>query len=336
MSVVRPTIYEWAFAQAKQTHLFVPIAGASLTKKLPYREFTPVTQEKAIHSDRPYFGKGHDFAERVDEIGQQPHFSRTFDATSESLSWGLSLLMGSVSTGAPSSGIYPHTIKFVSPAVQKECLYTTIIEKAGNEYQKLVAGVYIESVALTAEGRENIQIAVTASGRKQVDDVTVLPAVTKTVVFRHNHATMNFGSTGTEVEISDQVVRWSLNLAQNPDVRWMPGQSSGDEKYMRYAFVGTQAISGSIAFFMDKTLRDLFLNHDKCGLTISNYGVLDSRHKFKIEIPVVYINQEAIAQGGQTTELTLSWNEDVTLKDADVVKSPITITLENNLATLLN
>lgn len=335
MAIVRPTIYDWAFAQRKQSDIFTAIAAGSLNKKLPFREFTVSTKEKFIHSDRLYFGKGHDFASRVDQVGEQFHFGRTFDATSEALSWALSLLMGGVVTTGPTTLYYTHVLSWSDPNVQKECLYTTIIERAASEYQKLISGVFVESVVLTATGRENIMIAVVCSGRKQVDNVTVLPSVTPSVVMRSNHATFTFGATGAQTGISESVIGWTLNLGQNPDIRWVPGQSSGEEKNLRYALVGPQTISGSIQFFMTATLRELFLNHDRVGITIHNYGVANVNHKFDIEIPVFYVSQEAIEQSGQTTALTLSWNEDVTVKDDTVAGAPLKITLVNEIPALL-
>lgn len=335
MSIVRPSLFDWAFGQLKQPDIKTAIAAASLNKKLPYREFTPATMEKAIHSDRLYYGKGNSFANIVDNIGETIKFGRTFDATSESLAWGLSLILGGVATTGPTGNIYTHELTFMDPAVFKECLYTTIIEKAGTEYQKLISGVFFEDVTLTAQGRENIQIAIVASGRKQVTNATALPALTKSVVFRHNHATFSFGAAGAEVDISETVQKWNVKFSQNPDVRWVPGQSSGEEKLLRYALTGNQTVSGSITFFLDNTLRNHFLNHDRVALTIYCKGVYHIGHELKIEIPAFYVNQEAIGEGGMTTEYTLSFNEDVVVLDASVPKSPVTVTLKNEIAALL-
>lgn len=335
MSIVRPSLFDWAFGQRKQGDIYTPVTAANLDKKLPYREFTPGVVEKAIHSDRLYYGKGHSFAGNVDQIGQQIKFGRTFDATSEAVSWGFSLLMGNVVTTGPVSGKYTHTITFMDPGVNKECLYTTIIEKAGSEYQNLISGVFFEDITLTAEGRENVQIAITCSGRKQVTNATSLPALTKSVVFRHNHATFQFGAPGAEVTISEQVQSWNCKLSQNPDVRWTPGASSGEEKLMRFALTGNQTMSGSIKFFLDTTLRNLFLNHNRASLIITCTGVYDVAHILKIEVPAFYISQEAIGETGMTTDLTLNFSEDATVKDDLVVKSPITITLVNEVPALL-
>ena len=335
MSILRPSLFDWAFGQLKQSHIKIPISAASLDKKLPYREVTPATMEKAVHSDRLYYGKGNSFANIVDNIGEQIKFGRTFDATSESLAWGLSLLLGDADTSGPAGLYYTHVLSFMDPALFKECLYTTIIEKAGTEYQKLISGVFFEDVTLTAQGRENIQIAIVASGRKQATNATSLPSLTKSVVFRHNHATFGFGAAGAEVSISEQVQKWNIKFSQNPDVRWVPGQSSGEEKLLRYALTGNQTVSGSITFFLDNTLRELFLNHDRVSLTITCLGVYDVNHMLKIEIPAFYVNQEAIGETGMTTDLTLSFNEDVAVLDDAVAGSPVRVTLVNQIAALL-
>lgn len=335
MSIQRPTNYSWAFAQRKQSDVFTAISAGSLDKSLPYTEFNPALMEKEIYSDRLYIGKGHDFSSRVDQLSQRFRFGRTFDATSESIAYALSLLMGKVSTTGPVSTIYSHVVEFESPLTMKECMYTTVIEKAGSEYQKLISGVFMESVSLTAEGKQNLKIAFVASGRTQIDNATSLPAITKSVVFRSNHATFQFGATGAQVGISESVTKWNLTLAQNPDVRWMPGQTSGEEKYLRYALVGAQTIGGSISFFLNSTLRDLFQAHSQCGVTILCKGVDNVNHELKIEIPCFQISSEAQAVSGQTTELTLAFNEDSVIKDDAVSGSPIKITLKNEISALL-
>jgi len=334
MSIQRPTNFFWAFAQKKQVDIFTAIAAASLNKSLPYREYTNAMLEKSISSDRLYFGKGHDFASRVDRTGHQFRFGRTFDATSESLAWALSLLMGKVTTTG-AGPIYQHVVEYESPLIIKECLYTTIIEKAGSEYQNILSGVFLESVNLSAEGKENLTLALTASGRQQTTNATTMPSITKSVAFRSNHATFTFGASGAETAISESVLRWNLALASNPDVRWMPGQTSGEEHLIRYALTGAQTISGSISLFLDSTLRAAFLNHTQCGLTILCKGVSHVGHELKIEIPAFQISAEAHAVSGQTSELTLTFNEDSVIKDDGVTGSPIKITLKNEIVSLL-
>jgi hypothetical protein len=307
-----------------------------LLKKLPFKDFTPASYQKKVMSDRDQYGKGHGFATRVDELSSQIKFGRTFDATAESLAWALSLVMGSVSTTGPASLIYTHTLGWVDSTVQKECLYTSIIEKAGAEFEKLLSGVFIESVQITGEGKNNLQLAVTASARKQTDTTQVMPTLTLSPTFRTTFATFTFGATGAQTSQGESVTKWNLSLAQNPDVRWAPGQTSGDEKFLRYALIGNQAVSGSISFFLSNTLRELFLTHAKCGLTITNLAVGNPLHQMIIEIPAFYGASEAIAVSGQTTELTLNFTEDTVVKDENVAGSPIKVTLKNEIVALLS
>lgn len=335
MSIQRPTNIFWAFAQRKQSDIFTAISAGNLNKSLPFKEYSNAMLEKSINTDKAYFGKGHDFASRVDRTGHQFRFGRSFDATSESLAWALSLLMGKVTTTGPSGIYYTHEVEFESPLILKECLYTTIIEKVGSEYQNLLSGVFIESVNLSAEGKENLVLALTASARSQSSNATTLPSITKSAAMRSNHATFTFGATGAQTSISEQVTKWNLALANNPDVRWMPGQTSGEEHLIRYALTGNQSVGGSISLFIDATLRAFFLNHTQCGITITCKSVGDVNHQMIIEIPAFQIASEAHAISGQTSELTLNFTEDTIIKDDAVDGSPVRITLVNEIAALL-
>lgn len=334
MSIQKATLYSWAFGHLKQLDILTPIAAASLNKCLPYKNFSAARMEKVWNSDRPYFGKGHEFATDVRKMSEHLTFAREFDATAESLAWALSLLMGDISTGAPVGGVYPHTLVWVAPTVQKETLYTSIIEKAGSEYQKLLSGVTISDIALTATGSEHLALAVNCTARKQIDNATSLPAVTPSVYFRSTNATFTFGAEGSQTSVSEQVLGWALSLSQNPEYRWMAGQTSGDEQLYRYALIGTQAISGHIKCFIDNTRRNLYLNDTRVGLTITCTSVQDVNQTLVIEIPSLVIQAEEIAQDGQTTSLQFNFTEDTVRKDANVAGSPIKITLKNTLSAL--
>ena len=331
---VRPTVFTWGFGQRKQSDVLTPVAASNLNRSLAYRNFEPAMMEKGIHSDRQYYGKGHDFASRVDVLTERIRFGRTMDATSQALAWALSLLMGKVTTTGADP--YEHKLEWQDSGTNKECLYSSILEKAGNEYQKLISGVFVESVGITAEPAQNLQIATVLSGRKQVANTDTIPAITPDIVFRTNHARFTFGPTGSEVAQAEEVVRWTLNLGQNPDVRWVPGQTSGEEKLLRYALLGAQTVSGSITFFLNNTLRNLFLDHKQCGITITNKGVNDVDEEFVVKIPAFQITAEQLPEGGATTELMLEFNEDSVIKDTAQANSPIVIELKNRIATLLN
>ena len=335
MSILRATNFDWAYAHRKQVDIFTPVTAALLDKKLPYRSFSPARMEKVWSSDRAFFGKGDEFARNVRKLQETILFAREFEATAESLSWALSFLLGSVSTSGPTGSIYEHILTFVDPSTQKETLYTSILEKAGSEYEKLVSGVVVADLTLTAVGTEHLILALNCSARQQATSAQALPSVTVSPFFRSNFATFTFGAKGSEVSISNEVISWALNLSQNPEYRWHPGQTSGEESFFRYALIGTQAVSGNIRFFIDNARRNLFLDDTECGLTITCTAVSDFNQKLKIEIPKFIIQSEDISQDGQTTGLQLNFTEDTVMKDAGVDGSPIRITLENEIAALL-
>jgi len=335
MSILQAFLFDWAFGHLKQSDIFTGLNPASLTRRLPYAEFTPAMTEKDFRSDAAYFGKGHPYATYSIAVTQQEVFARTFDASSESLAWALSLLMGDVNTSGPVGNIYTHDIQFVSPVSQKECLYTSIIEKAGGEYQDLLTGAWLESVTLTANKTDLVRLALTARARKRTTDATSMPNVTPSCFFQTNYATFIFGEKGASTSVSEYVQAWNLTLNQNPDVRYAPGQTSGEEKLVRYALIGRQSISGSISLFISAAHRSLFVNDQMCELQINCKGISDVAHTMTIKIPKFKIQSEALAQDGETTVATFNFNEDTVLKDDTISDSPIIITLENEITALI-
>lgn len=335
MSILQALLFDWAFGHLVQSDILTPLSGGSLTKSLPYAEFSPALAQKEFRTDAAYFGKGHPYATYSVPVTEIQSFGRTFDATSEALSWALSLLMGDVVTSGPAGAIYTHDITFVNPITQQECLYTSIIEKAGNEYQNLLSGVWLDSVSLTANKTDLIRLALTARARRRTANATSMPSTTPSTFFQTNYATFTFGARGAPVSVSESVQGWTLNLAQNPDVRYAAGQTSGEEKFVRYALIGRQTISGSISLFISATHRDLFLNDEICELTITCKGISDVNHKLIINIPKFKIQSEGIAQDGETTVATFNFNEDTVLKDSAVSGSPINIQLQNTISALI-
>ena len=331
----KATMYDWAFGQLKQADIFTAIAAASLNKRLPYRAFSPVILGRELRSDVGVFGKGHDFATYSEIVSDQYSFGREFDATNQSLAWALSLLMGGVYLSGSTPPIYTHEITFIDPATQKECLYTSIIEKAGSEYQNLLSGVFLESVTLSGSGTEMVKVALTARARKQVTNATGLPGVTLSTFFQSTFASWSFGPRTAPLPVSDQLINWSITLSQNPEVRFAPGASSGDERLIRYALIGMQQVTGSITMFLDNTRRNLFINGDECALTIVLTGISNFAHKCTIAIPIFKIASEAIVQEGNTTAYTFALNEQTVLKSASVAGSPIKITLVNDIPALI-
>jgi hypothetical protein len=188
---------------------------------------------------------------------------------------------------------------------------------------------------LTASQTDLIRLALTARARAQTTNATSLPNVTNSVFFQSNYATFTFGEKDGSTSVSEQVQGWTLTLGQNPDVRYAPGQSSGEEKSPRYALIGRQTVSGSITLFLDSTRRDLFLDNTTCELAIVCKGIDDVNHTMTITIPKFRIQSEGISQDGETTVATFNFNEDTVLKDDSIATSPITIELVNGLSALI-
>lgn len=327
MPILHSREYDYAFTLNKQSDIRNRIAPGNLTRKLPCRTFSPFTKETPdAVSDRGWYGKGHSHPTFWDPITRRYVMAnREFSMTQLSALFAPAFVLGGLSTSQNDSGtgtVYNHRFTFQDPSTNKECLYTTIIEKAGDEYQNLYSGVAINSFSLTGNRNDHVVLGYEGFARDKRLDSTTMPALAiGQSFFKILKSTFTFGASGSPsniTNISADVLSFGLTVSQNAQPFWMPGNASGEENLITKALIGDQTVSGSLVCFLDSARRNLFHDDDECELTIVLTGdqIGSTGLNFEVKITILHfkISSESFGEEGQTTAYTMTFDENSVLK----------------------
>lgn len=328
MSVVHSREYSQAFSLNKQSAIGTAIANAQINKSRPVRSFAPITEEKAPRiTDRTWYNKGHSHPTFVDVIQKYYKLpSQERSASSLETLYAAAMVMGNVVTVQPNSATnpleYQHTVTFQDPRTNKEVLYTSIGEEMGAEYKKVLSGAWISNFSLRGERNDHVILALEGAGRRYVDGTYTVPAITSAAFYKTLYGSLYFdaaaGLGAPLVDISVEVLSWSVNVSQNPKMYFLMGNPSLQEDHVTKALIGDQTASAQIVVFMNITHRNRFLNANNVGVKIicmSPDNINSSRHTLTIDIPKARIASEQISDQDQTVALTLMLDEDTIMKD---------------------
>ncbi|MGH9341991.1 MAG: phage tail tube protein, partial [Acidobacteriota bacterium] len=266
--------------------------------------------------------KGHSFTTFWDPVTQRIAIpSRELSMSQLSALHAPAFVLGKLVTTQPDSAgapsVYKHELTFQDPLTNANCLSTSLIEKMGAEYQKLISGAVINSFSVRGQRTDHVTIAWEGFGRKQATDATALPALSSgQSFFKIVKAVFTFGS-GAGSDISAEVLSFDLKVTQDAQPWYLPGNASGDEKLLSKVLIGKQAISGSLTAYIASARRDLFLNNTECMLKVVLTGANISGsydHSVTIEIPNLKIDSESIQEENQTAAYTFTFTEQSVLK----------------------
>lgn len=335
-----------AFSLFKQSAIGTPVDTGDINRMLPYRTFAPSVQEfpDAI-SDKDWYGKGHSFATFWDPITKQVMMaSREFSLSNLSALFAPAMVMGNVATTNPNTGqmsVYAHKFTFQDPTVSEECIYTTMIEKMGGVYQRIISGAVIEQFTFNGIRTDHVTVAWQGFARKMAADATSMPAMIAQSFFKTIKGTFKFGDSGQALtNVSTKVVSWNLTVTQNPSKWWMPGSAAGEEDLLQKAKIGKQGASGQIVILLeDSTQKDLFEAKTECALEITlqgdQIGSTGMYYQVLIEIPHLKIPSETFAEEQDQVTYTIPFTEESILKDASDDYLAITVQTDEDDAELL-
>ena len=327
MSVVNAREFELAFSLNKQSALITGVTASQVNKALPQRGFAPSMQEfPAQVSDRNWYGKGHSFPTFRDIIYKRLVVpAREFSMSQLSALYAPAFVLGNLSTSQPNSAsaptVYDHTLTFQDPGTNPNCLFTSMIEKAGAEYQNLISGLVINSFTVRGERNDHVVLGWEGFARTMTSDATTLPALAASQsFFKLLKCDVRFGSSGGSyaTNVSGEVLSLNLNVTQNAKGFWLPGAASGSEELLSKVLIGDQAVSGSLTMFLDATRRSLFTGDTECELKItmwgSEIGATGYRHMVTITLPRVKGSAEGFSEVDGTTAYTFTFDENSVLK----------------------
>jgi hypothetical protein len=313
--------YRYAFTTNKQSDIKTKIADAKLIHSLPMEGFAPTTIEfpNAV-SDRDRYGKGHDFAtwyDRITRLWRIP--SRGYSLSPLSALYIPLMVMGKVTSSTLIAGAYSHKIEFENKATAQECIYTTLIEEGGASFKRYILGAVLNSFSLELGTKDHVKITTEGQARDVATCVLAMPDLdSEPCFFKTLAGTFTFGVSGAEQNISTSVIGGQIQVTQNPEPFWVPGELSADIGKPTYFFRGQQGVTGNLRVLIDSTLLALFVNGTECGLTItlggSTIGATIYKYQVKIEIPHLIIASGEQSEEGQMVALTLAFNEQTVLK----------------------
>jgi hypothetical protein len=332
--------FESAFSFHKQSAIGTALGAADIDKKLPYRGFgPPVTEFPTAISDDGWYGRGTNYPTFWDPIQMRVVVPpRQYSMTNYAAMFAAGFVMGAITTTQPNSAsygtVYDHAFTFQDAESNMECNYTSIMEKAGAAWQKLISGVVLEQFTIAGNPNDHVTIQWQGFGRKQADDATSLPALTTTGgFFNFRRATLAFGATGATADVSSSMTAFTFTASQNPNARRNAGASAGEETYISRVNVGKQRVTGSFTLDqIDTATRNLFLNNTECALTIVCIGDLIAGtsyyHQVTITIPHFHIPSEAFGEDTDLTTITLPFNEQTVVKGSEAYA---TVTVRTNV-----
>jgi hypothetical protein len=318
--------FQWAFSLNKQGSLLTPIASGNIDQMLPQRGFAPFMQQNPnVVTDRQWYGKGRTFPTFRDTVTKELVIpSREFSMTQLSALFAPAFVLGSLTSSQPDAGhptVWRHSMQFQDPTTSPSVLFTSMIEKAGSEYQKKISGAYISSFAVKAARTDHVVISWQGGARKAATDATSMPSLaTAQSYFKLIKAFFSFGAVSAQTTQSANVLEFNLTANQNPQQFWLPGAASGDESILSKVLIGDQTLSGDITFFLTSALRDFFLNQTECALTLvfdgDQIGTTGYNYQVTATIPHLKISSEAFADVETTTSYKMTFDEGSVLKNA--------------------
>jgi len=326
MPIVHSREFNYAFPLNKQTNIGTAVTAAKITHALPCRTFSPFSKDTPDSvSDRTWYGKGHSHPTFWDPITKRFVISnREFSMTQLSALWAPSFVFGGKVSSNPDSAqasVFQHLLTFQGVDANVETLYTSMIERAGAEYQDVYSGVVINSFGLVGNRNDHVVLSYEGFARNKATNVAAMPALAASQsFFKILKGTFNFGASGAPANVSASVLSFSLNVSQNASPFWLPGSPSGQEDLIAKVLIGDQTVSGNLVVFLDSDIRDLFLNNTECEveiiLTGDEIGATGHFHTVTISIPHFKISAESFGEEGSTTAYTLTFDENSVLKSA--------------------
>lgn len=323
MPTVNTREYQFAFSLFKQANIGNQLANSAINKLRPIRTFAPIVEEHpAVVSDQAWFGKGHSQPTFRDRIQRQYVMNaQERSATALETLYAAAFVMGNVVTIQPDSGgnpnEYQHTVTWQDQATNKEVLYTSVVEAMGNEFKKILIGAWIDEFTMTGNRDDHVTVSWTGGGRQYKDSLITLPSISTSAFYKTLFGIVKFGLADAVLDISAEVLSWTLTVSQNPQLMWLMGNSAGAEDLLTEVLSGDQTVSGNFVIKVNKLHRDRFLDQDtvELHLILKSPTLIDANaHQLTIKLHNLKIASEDWGEEGQTVAYTLNFDQESVLK----------------------
>lgn len=323
MPTVNTREYQFAFSLNKQADIGSVLNVGAINKLRPIRTFAPIVEEHpAVVSDQAWFGKGHSHPTFRDRIQRQYVMNaQERSATALEALYAAAFVMGNVVTIQPDSGgspnEYQHTITWQDQAVNKEVLYTSVAEAMGTEFKKLLVGAWVDEFTMTGNRDDHVTISWTGGGRQYKDTTFTFPTISSSAFYKTLYGLVSFGLADSPLDISAEVLSWTITVSQNPQLMWLMGNTAGAEDLLTEVLSGDQTVTGNFVVKVNALHRDRFLDQDtvELHLILKSPTVIDNnQHQLTIKLHNLKIASEDWGEEGQTVAYTLNFDQESVLK----------------------
>jgi len=335
----------WAFSTKKQKDYDDVLENTDITLMHPIREASIAEITREIRSDKEAYGKGHEFTTAMWEVARDVRFSRTLDGSSTILGWALAFALGKVVTTQPNpvgaANTYLHTMTFFSPVTEAtaQLPVTSVVEYVSAGIERLLYALAVGSVTISAEGFEQLSVAIEMIGSGMTATNTMVkPSMPTLAYLSSNAAIIKMGDSSED--ISTRIRSWQVAINNNP--REARGYFPGSGLYRGRMEIGSRSILPSFVLDVaadDDLLAD-FLAGTEVALDLRCDGDFTEgttyKHYLRIRIPSAKYRALPIEESDGIFTYAVTFDEESVIYDANDTLNPIcTVEVQNKIGSYL-
>jgi hypothetical protein len=229
---------QWAFSNNKQSAYATALANGSVDQGHPFEGADFGDHMPNMSDNAAQFGKGHEFASRMEILSWDSKFKRSFQATTKMLGWAFAFHCGKDTYtslgGAPAA--HQHVFEFQDPlgtgyyGSGRQQPVTTIIERVASGQCRKFPSMAVKSVEVTGALNDWLKMSVELQGSGMKTDITpvsgfAFPAPTEGALLRTASLAFSHGVSGSMSDISVDVrsFRFRSEYAYDENGGYFPG-----------------------------------------------------------------------------------------------------------------
>ena len=173
MAITHARTYEFIFSLATQKTIRDTLPAGNLNKQRSIRTFAPLMEDQpGVVSDQAWYGKGHThptFRDVIQKMYTLPSQDRS--ATSLEALFAVAMVLGDAEhtqvDATRNVGAHEQWVcTWRNLQKYNEVRYTTMLEKMGTEYHRLLSGAYISEVTLTGNRDDHVMMNFTGGAAR--------------------------------------------------------------------------------------------------------------------------------------------------------------------------
>lgn len=171
---------QWAYPKKRQSAYGTANPAADITETHPFEGADIIAHDPVMSDNAQQFGRGHEFATRLDIMSWNSAMKRTFTATTRILGHMLAFHLGSLTTtglgGSPSA--YQHDMEYQDPlgtgyyGSGRQLPVFSVVELVTSGYIRKFRDMQVKSVELTGKLNDWLMLTVECQGSGHKESLT--------------------------------------------------------------------------------------------------------------------------------------------------------------------